>query len=211
MLKEAALDQALQLSLIPSLVRTMQSSPLPSGMDLLLAVLAGDRAAEQTAERSSGKPLKTIRSAAEFYAEQILFAPSASAYRTLGAEVDASRAQLRTHLALLVRWLHPDNGLSQDNGEYLDRVMRAWRILRSAERRADYDRALRALAAAHASASAYDAARVSAPFFRTQVVVPSASACRRRLRLRRFLLYAIGLAAVAVAIGVILVFVFFRS
>ena len=57
----------------------------------------------------------SLREAAAFYIEQILLHPDADHYRVLGAQPDASTAELRRNMALLIRWLHPDhkNGAEQ--------------------------------------------------------------------------------------------------
>ena len=80
-----------------------------------------------------------LRQAAEFFIEQILMSPVSGSYRVLGANRDASGAELRHNMALLVRWMHPDVAASVDRSMFAGRVTLAWDDLKTAERRAAYD------------------------------------------------------------------------
>lgn len=135
-----ALEQAVQLSLLPSMARSLRARPLPNDMETLLHILAREPDAEVEACRLTGKSVEVIREAAEFYVEQILFRPGASAYRILGREPGASREELRANMALLLRWLHPDCQAHDRHMIYLDQVRRAWTTLQHPESRAEYDR-----------------------------------------------------------------------
>src|SRR5262249_32076942 len=77
--------------------------------------------------------------AATFFIEQILFAPDADSYRVLGAEPQASPAELRRNLALLLRWLHPDLDPRGERSVFIGRVTAAWNNLKTPEKRAAYD------------------------------------------------------------------------
>ena len=57
-------------------------------------------------------PEHSLREAAGFYIEQILLHPDADHYRVLGSQPGAANTELRRNMALLIRWLHPD----QNNG-----------------------------------------------------------------------------------------------
>jgi len=136
---EKALRIALDLRHVPSLVRHVRGAPLPEGVPLLLRIAAGDGEAEQHALQLVDRSLGEIREAAAFFIEQILFAPGSDSYRVLGARPDAPAAELRRNMALLIRWLHPD----ADTGEravFVGRVTSAWDDLKTADRRAGYDK-----------------------------------------------------------------------
>ena len=139
---QSALEQAVRLYLLPGSAAALRTAPLPSDIQALLLILARDTEAEVDAVRRVGRPIEIIREAAEFYAVQILFEPQASAYRNLGAKPGASRESLRANMALLLRWLHPDSGIVETRLVYFNRVVRAWNMLGSLERRTHYDRVL---------------------------------------------------------------------
>jgi DnaJ domain len=146
--RSAALDAALALMERPAAVRDACAAPLPGGVTLLLQVAVGDSAALRAAQTMSGRSVAAVQAAAGFYIEQILFHAQADYYRTLGVSMGASRNELRQHMALLAKWLHPDGheqrvGRSDlDRGIFIHRVTKAWENLKSDERRAAYDRLL---------------------------------------------------------------------
>lgn len=135
---QKALRIALDLRHVPSLVRHVRGEPLPEGVSLLLRIAAGDSEAEQHALQLVDRSLDEIREAAAFFIEQILFAPGSDSYRVLGARPDASAAELRRNMALLMKWLHPDADTGE-RGVFVGRVTSAWDDLKTADRRADYD------------------------------------------------------------------------
>ncbi len=120
-----ALRIALDLRHVPSLVRHVRGEPLPDGVPLLLRIAAGDGEAEQRALQLVDRPIDDIREAAAFFIEQVLFAPSSDSYRILGAEPEASAAELRHNMAHLMKWLHPDTD-GGERGVFVGRVTRAW-------------------------------------------------------------------------------------
>jgi DnaJ-domain-containing protein 1 len=134
--------------------------PLPSGITLLLELATGEANALRSAQSLSKRSPEVLQSAAEFFIEQVLFAPAADSYRILGATPRATRRELRKHMALLMKWLHPDKlGLvtqepSIDRSRFVHRVTQAWQDLKTEDRRAAYDRALADQAAGTASWSA---------------------------------------------------------
>jgi hypothetical protein len=134
-----ALKTAIDLMHVPSQVRLFRSEPLPDGVLLLLRLAAGDTEADQIAIELTGRSQETIRRAATFYIEQILFAPEADSYRVLGADAQASAAELRRNVALLLKWLHPDVDHGGDRSVFVGRVTAAWNNLKTPERRAAYD------------------------------------------------------------------------
>lgn len=144
-----ALRIALDLRHVPSLVRHVRTEPLPDGVLLLLRIAAGEPEAEQEALALVDRSLAEIRDAARFFIEQILFAPGSDSYRVLGAASDASTADLRRNMALLIRWLHPDAETQGERHVFAGRVTSAWEDLKTSDRRAAYDSRV---AAAQASA-----------------------------------------------------------
>jgi DnaJ domain len=142
-----ALKVAIDLMHIPSGVRIVRSEPLPSGVHMLLCVAAGEEAAESAAIASTGRPRHVIRNAAGFFIEQILLYPNADSYRVLGATPEATNTELRRNMALLMRWLHPDMDPEGRRSMFASRVTLAWNDLKTAERRAAYDRGKHSLPA----------------------------------------------------------------
>ncbi len=146
--RSEALAAALFLLHEPHLVRLARSHPLPPGMTFLLEVAAGDIAAITGASRATGRSGATIGRAAGFFIEQVLFAPQTDSYRLLGANSESPDAELRRHMALLMRWLHPDltvqGGTDRrfDKSAFASRITAAWDCLKTAERRAVYDASL---------------------------------------------------------------------
>ncbi len=134
-----ALKIAIDLMHLPSKVRLLRLEPLPDGVLMLLRIAAGDAAAQQTAVEATGRPLETVRRAAAFFIEQILFAPDADSYQVLGTTEQASAADLRRNLALLLRWLHPDLDPGGERSIFVGRVTTAWNNLKTPERRSAYD------------------------------------------------------------------------
>jgi hypothetical protein len=139
MSEQMALKIAIDLMHVPSQVRLFRSEPLPDGVLLLLRIAAGDEEVERTAADFVGRSRETVRRAATFFIEQILFASDADSYRVLGAVPQASAGELRRNLALLMRWLHPDLDPHGRRSVFLARVTTAWNNLKTPERRAEYD------------------------------------------------------------------------
>lgn len=134
-----ALRLALDLRHVPSRVHHLREQSLPEGIPFLLRIAAGEPDAERKAAEMLDRPLAEIREAAGFFIEQILLAPNASSYRVLGSKPEASSAELRRNMALLMRWLHPDLEKEADRSVFAGRVTSAWDDLKTPERRAAYD------------------------------------------------------------------------
>jgi hypothetical protein len=117
---------------------------------MLLEVAAGDRDAVADATARMQQPELVLQDAAGFFIEQILLCPKSDNYRILGASCDASSETLRRHMALLMRWLHPDivtGGMQTsgfDRSIHVNRVTKAWEAVKTGDRRGDYDRTLTA-------------------------------------------------------------------
>ncbi|MCL4767799.1 MAG: J domain-containing protein [Hyphomicrobiaceae bacterium] len=147
----AALRVALDLMHVPSRVRHTRAAPLPEGVGFLLRIAAGDTTAESEAVAQVCRPVDEIRGAAAFFIEQVLLAPDSDSYRVLGASAQASTAELRHNMALLMRWLHPDSNGEGQHGLFAGRVTSAWDDLKTADRRLAYDRRLSELDASRPS------------------------------------------------------------
>jgi hypothetical protein len=137
----AALRVALEAVHMPSRVRTLRSSPLPAGVEVLLRIAAGDEATATEAAELSGRAREVVRNAAAFFIEQILLCPEADSYRVLGANRNAAGVELRRNMALLMTWLHPDVHRGGERSIFAGRVTRAWEDLKTPDRRAAYDKA----------------------------------------------------------------------
>jgi hypothetical protein len=138
-----ALKIAIDLMHVPSGVRLVRSAPLPDGVLMLLRIAAGDEEATSEATDWAGRSRETVREAAAFFIEQILLCPDADSYRVLGASPEATSAELRRNMALLLRWLHPDLDRQGERSVFAGRVTLAWDDLKTQERRAAYDRSRR--------------------------------------------------------------------
>lgn len=138
-----ALQLAVHMAQQPALVRRVRANRLPRGITELLEVASGNSEINGAASQALGLSPENTKKAATFFVEQILFHHRASSYRILGAEADTASDLLRRHMALLMKWLHPDTGarsaLAQDHSALANRVTEAWENLKSEERRRDYD------------------------------------------------------------------------
>jgi len=129
-----ALSVALDLIRMPTQVRIMRSAPLPPGVLLLLRLAASETGAECEAEEINKRSSSANRDAAIFFIEQVLLATNSDAYRVLGLDRRASSAELRRHMAYLLKWLHPDVSGDPHKARLAQRVLMAWNEVKSAER-----------------------------------------------------------------------------
>jgi hypothetical protein len=134
-----ALKIAIDLMHVPSQVRLVRSEALPDGVLILLRIAAGDAEAERIGALAVDRSAAVLRQAATFFVEQILFAPNADSYRVLGAAPQATAAELRRNVGLLLRWLHPDLDPQGARSIFARRVTAAWNDLKTPARRAAYD------------------------------------------------------------------------
>ncbi|MGH8106206.1 MAG: DnaJ domain-containing protein, partial [Arenimonas sp.] len=125
------------------LISTARQQTLPAGVTEILKISSGDQDALMVAQESSRVSQEDVRHAAQFYVQQILFAPDSDHYRVLGVDPDDIEAKIKLHYRLLVRWLHPDKNSSNWEAVFSDRVNRAWHSLRTPERRREYDEQLK--------------------------------------------------------------------
>jgi curved DNA-binding protein CbpA len=89
----------------------------------------------------TGRTQEVLSAAAAFFIEQIMLVPGADSYRVLGSVPEASPAELRTNMALLMKWLHPDVGAAAQKELYVSLVTRAWEDVKTPARRQAYDAA----------------------------------------------------------------------
>lgn len=139
----SAIHVAVEMVRNPVLVKAVKAAPLPQGMTLLLEVAAGEVSPLAEARRSIDLDVQTLREAAGFFVEQVLLDTDSDSYRVLGAPSNAPQALLRRHMALLAKWLHPDvvdRNSVIDRSIFAPRVTDAWEALKTADRRAKYDR-----------------------------------------------------------------------
>ena len=148
MRSSAAIEIALSLAEQPDLAPWASRAPLPRGVTLLLEIATGETAALDSAQMMTMQPCGALQNAAAIFIEQILFTQTADSYRVLGASPTATRRELRRHMALLVKWLHPDrpapasNDRGNDRSIFCRRVTQAWEDLKSDAKRAAYDQIL---------------------------------------------------------------------
>jgi len=122
-----ALIAAVALSRAPGLASVLRAQPLPSGVELLLRVLAHDPDASEAARAMAGLSEAELIAAAELYVLQVMLYPGAPSRRVLGVEPEADRAAVRAHLRLLLNWLHPDKNTNAWHAPFASRVIAAWR------------------------------------------------------------------------------------
>ena len=137
-----AIEQAITFLSRTDLTVSARQQPLPPGVTDLLKISSGDHDALLVAQQSSRYSLEDVRHAAEFYVQQILFAPDSNHYRVLGVEPTDIEAKIKLHYRLLVSWLHPDKNSSDWEVVFSERINRAWHGLRTPERRRQYDELL---------------------------------------------------------------------
>jgi hypothetical protein len=141
MREATALEVALSLFHLPSRVRTLRASELPSDLEIVLRIVAGDDRTLAESLRLVDETEQDVMAAARFYIEQVLLHPDADSYRVLGVNPDATTDLLRRHMALLLRWLHPDRDKDGVRSAFVGRITEAWNNLKTSERRAAYDAA----------------------------------------------------------------------
>lgn len=142
MSSDVAMRAALTALALPTQLKAMRGSELPPGVDVLLAIAAGDDETCRNAAVLATRRDDEILRAAEFYIEQILLHADSDSYRVLGASSEADQKTLRSNMALLMRWLHPDSPASAKRAHLTNRVLTAWETVKTPERRAAYDRSL---------------------------------------------------------------------
>jgi hypothetical protein len=135
-----ALEAAIYLFEFPYQVKLFRARPLPKGTVVLLRIASGDMVSLRQAADQLRRDDETIQRAVNFFLEQVLLDPDADSYRVLGATPNVESDELRRNMALLLRWLHPDLAQNRGRSIFARRVTGAWNDLKTAERRAAYDR-----------------------------------------------------------------------
>lgn len=131
MSEAGALKAALELLRLPSQVRVARNRPLPAQTVILLRIAARDHEAEHDAARLTGQHSDACRQAAIFFIEQVLLGPGSNSLRILGFNGPAPLHQLRRHMALLLKWLHPDTASDEPRSTMARRVIEAWNELKA--------------------------------------------------------------------------------
>jgi hypothetical protein len=132
--------QALELAETPALVGMLRRQKLPDDILLLIKIAAGNEDVLAEAAARTGRSRASLREASVLYLQQILFQPDADPYRILGASASTPQDQLHQHMRWLMKWLHPDRDRNDWESAFADRVSGAWEALKTAEKRANYDR-----------------------------------------------------------------------
>lgn len=122
-----ALEAALALSRAPNMVRLLRRQPLPTGITLLLQMLAGDAQALNEATRVTRLNENEVIAVVELYILRVMLFRGASPRRILGIEDGAERGQIRRHMGYLMGWLHPDKSGNTWRVAFSRRVLEAWR------------------------------------------------------------------------------------
>ena len=135
-----AMRIAIRLNSLPSELRAARTRALPGGITLLLAIAAGEEDALAEGAALLDRSKDTLIASARFFVEQVLLAPDSSSYRMLGVETDAPASELRRHIGLVLKYLHPDRDPDGDRAALALRVTGAWENLKTPDRRAAYDR-----------------------------------------------------------------------
>lgn len=141
-----ALKVAIGLLHAPSQAQLIRSEPLPDDVLLLLRIVTGGAGVAREAALTARRSPDTVRRAAEFFIEQVLFAPGADSYRVLGVDAGADAEGLQRNAALLFKWLHPGRDAQSTRAEFASRLAAAWNDLKTPDRRAAYDAQRRAAA-----------------------------------------------------------------
>jgi DnaJ domain len=134
-----ALKLAIGLLHTPSQAQLIRSEPLPDDVLSLLRIVAGGADVAREAALTARRSPDTVRRAAVFFIEQILFAPDADSYRLLGVDASADAEDLQRNAALLFKWLHPARDAQSARAEFASRLAAAWSDLKTPDRRAAYD------------------------------------------------------------------------
>lgn len=151
--EDVAIKLALSLLDVPRQGQSDQPLPLPDDVTSLLKIAIGDEQALDTAIAETGDTRERIIAASQLFLKRMIVDPTANHYGRLGCKRDDPFNKLRLHMALLLKWLHPDavqaSGVQTDveNTNYTTAVTQAWDNVKTPERRAAYDALLKEQAA----------------------------------------------------------------
>jgi hypothetical protein len=124
-----ALDAAIALSQTPTLAAAMRARELPTGVKLLLRILANEPGALSEARSLTGISDEHLVVIAELYVMRVVVYRGAPARRVLGVGSGADRAEMRRHMGYLLTWLHPDKSSGTWPIAFATRVIAAWRSI----------------------------------------------------------------------------------
>lgn len=134
-----------------------EKMPLPNAAGVLLRLAAGGRLEKPEYQADP----ETLRKAARFFIEQVMFRHDANHFRVLGVNPGAGLEQIKEHHRLLMRLFHPDReqpGAAEAHGgwnaAYATRVNLAYNTLRDADARSRYLSSLNLSATRNISAGA---------------------------------------------------------
>lgn len=133
MTQRHAIDLALDFARMPALGRASVAAPIPPNIIEVMRIAAASPKACQDAAAATGEAIPVLIDAARFYLQQSLLRPEADCHRILGVQPGASRATARSHMRLLLQWLHPDRNGDLD-AVYTERVLKAWREVSNGHR-----------------------------------------------------------------------------
>lgn len=121
---------ALELYQQPQRAVALRRAALPNAeFDLLLHCAAGAVELKEVAAVLRTPP-QTLQSALDFYLAQVLFVPTASAWRVLGLHAGADARQVREHARLMLLWLARTRAQNPLVALHIAQVRRAQHALR---------------------------------------------------------------------------------
>jgi hypothetical protein len=124
-----AIEIALDLRAMPSLVKTVRKRPLPPEVTAVIRVAAGSAELTQAFSTKYGCSDGHIRESCIFFLQQVLLFSGADNFRALGVSPGASVEQIRTHRRWLLMWLHPDRNQNRWESAMFARVQSAAKAL----------------------------------------------------------------------------------
>lgn len=124
-----AIEIALDLKEMPSLVKTVRKRPLPPDVTPVIRVAAGSAELTQEFAQKYSRSDNHIREACIFFLQQVVLHSGADNFRTLGVNPGAAVDQIHAHRRWLLMWLHPDRNQNRWESALFDRVQSAAKAL----------------------------------------------------------------------------------
>lgn len=124
-----AIEIALDLKEMPSLVKTVRKRPLPPDVTPVIRVAAGSAELTEEFARKYSRSDSHIRDACIFFLQQAVLYSGADNFRTLGVGPGAPLDQIHAHRRWLLMWLHPDRNQNRWESALFDRVQSAAKAL----------------------------------------------------------------------------------
>lgn len=129
MSQRPAIEIALDLKAMPSLVKTVRKRPLPPEVTSVIRVAAGSQELTQEFSSKYGCSDNHIREACIFFLQQAVLFSGADSFRTLGVNPGAPVEQIHTHRRWLLVWLHPDRNQNRWESALFAKVQSAAKAL----------------------------------------------------------------------------------